>query len=254
MMNRLKSIYVRLVFFKSNIQYHLRHLLKNYTLKGIRLSINDDKTLSKDLLLSVLQGGYEDKENKVLNEKLESNDIVLELGACIGFNSITAAKINGGKVVSYEANPNLIPILKKNQELNNISFEVRNKILLGKKSNPGTIPFNISENACMSSFIDYSMSGHQVKETKLIETEFAGDAISALSPTFLMVDIEGGEEELFSQSDFLKNSSIKKILIDVSPAIIGESGCSEVVKNIMNAGFDLVTASCNDSVLYFIRK
>ena len=105
-MNRLKSIYVRLVFFKSNIQYHLRHLLKNYTLKGIRLSINDDKTLSKDLLLSVLQGGYEDKENKVLNEKLESNDIVLELGACIGFNSITAAKINGGKVVSYEANPN----------------------------------------------------------------------------------------------------------------------------------------------------
>ena len=254
MLNLLKSIYVSLIVFKSRIYYRLRHLLKTFTLKGVRLTISDDAVLSKNLLLSVLQGGYEDKENKVLKEKLEWDDIVLELGACIGFNSITAAKINGGKVVSYEANPHLIPVLKLNQELNHISFEVRNKILLGQKSVPGTIPFNISHNACMSSFIDYSMPEHRVKETKLIETEFAGDAITAIAPTFLMVDIEGGEEEFFSQPDFLKNSSIKKILIDVSPDIIGERRCSEVVKNIMNSDFDLVTGSCHDSVLYFIRK
>ena len=250
----LKSIYFNGVVYKSKIHYRLRHSLKTFTLKGVRLFINDDSVLSKDVLLSLLQGGYEDKENKIIRDNLEKGDRVLELGAGLGFNSIAIAKINGGKIVSYESNPHLISLIKRNQALNNVSFEVRNKILVNKKSGIRAIPFNIAENVCMSSVKNYSVPGFVLVETLQIETEFVDDVLKELSPTFLVVDIEGGEEEFFSQPEFLTNSPVKKIMVEVHPEIIGDNACSLIVKNIISAGFDLVTESSYGSVLYFRKK
>ena len=250
----LKSIYFNAVVYKSKIHYRLRHSLKTFTLKGVRLFINDDSILSKDVLLSLLQGGYEDKENKIIKDNLEKDDTVLELGAGLGFNSIAIAKINGGKIVSYESNPHLISLIKRNQELNNVSFDVRNKILISKKSGSRSMNFNIAENVCMSSIKNYSVPGFVLAETRQIETEFADDVFKDLSPTFLVVDIEGGEEEFFSQPELLANSPIKKIMVEVHPEIIGDNASSLIVKNIISAGFDMVTESSFGSVLYFRKN
>ena len=249
----LKSIYFNAVIYKSKILYKLRHSLKTFTLKGIRLFINDDSVLSKDVLLSLLQGGYEDKENKIIKDNLEPGDTVLELGAGLGFNSITIAKINGGKIVSYESNPYLISLIKRNQELNNVSFDVRNKILVSKKSGIRAMPFNIAVNVCMSSIKTYSVPGYVAAETRQIETEFIEDVLAELLPTFLVVDIEGGEEDFFSQPDLLTHSPVKKLMVEVHPEIIGDNACSLVVKNIISAGFNLATESSSGSVLYFSK-
>lgn len=250
----LKSFYFNAVIFKSKIHYQFRHLLKTFTLKGVKLFINDDSVLSKDVLLSLLQGGYEDKENKIIKDNLEPGDTVLELGAGLGFNSIAAAKKNSGKIVSYESNPYLISLIKRNQQLNDVSFEVRNKILVSKKSGIRAMPFNIGVNVCMSSVKNYSAPGYLVAETRQIETEFSEDVLRELSPTFLVVDIEGGEEEFFSQPDLLIHSTIHKIMVEVHPEIIGVEACSAIVKNIISAGFNLVTESSSGSVLYFNKK
>lgn len=249
----LKSFYKSAVLFKSIIQYRLRHLIKTFSLKGVKLCIND-AGLSKDVLLSVLQGGYEDIEHRIMLENLKPDDRILELGAGLGFNSIAAAKVNGGKILAYESNPYLIPLIKRNQQINHVSFEVRNKILVSQQSHFPTLSFNISDNENMSSTRQYQREGHRIKEVVEIETEYIGDVIASFSPTFLVVDIEGGEEDLFSHPDFLLKSSINKILIEVDPEIIGEDACTSVVKNILDAGFNLITRCCEDSRLYFQRK
>jgi FkbM family methyltransferase len=254
MQKLLRSGYIGLVKFKSNIQYNLRKVLKTFTLKGVRLSINDDKVLSKFVLLSVLNGGYEDKENKVIKEKLQPGDIMLELGAGLGFNSITAAKINGGKIVSYEANPYLFSLIKRNQELNQAFFEIRNKILLNVKPISSSIPFNISANFNFSSVKDYKVADHSVVEVKQIETEYLPDVLAELSPTFLMVDIEGGEQDFFSKPEIFLNSSVQKILVDLHPWVIGDDGCTSVIRNVISAGFDLETEWCCESIFYFSRR
>lgn len=250
----LKSFYKGAVLFKSKIQYRLRHQLKVHTLKGVKLSIDDDDVLSKDVLLSVLQGGYEDIENRVMLENLDPEDRILELGAGLGFNSIAAAKINGAKVLAYESNPYLIALIKRNQQINHISFEVRKKILVSQRSLTPVISFNISENENMSSVKNYQREGHKIKEVVEVETEYIGDVVASFLPTFLIVDIEGGEEDLFSHTDFLLNTSIHKILVEVDPEIIGEDACTAVVKNILDVGFNLVTRYCEDSRLFFRRK
>jgi FkbM family methyltransferase len=250
----LKSIYKDAVLLKSKMQYRLRHQLKVHTLKGIKLSIDDDATLSKNVLLSILQGGYEDIENRIMLANLDPEDKVLELGAGLGFNSIAAAKVNGGKVLAYESNPYLMTLIRCNQQYNHVSFEVRNKILVSRRSLTPTISFNISENENMSSVKNYQRDGHRIKEVVEVETEYIGDVIGSFSPTFLIVDIEGGEEDLFSNTDFLLNTSISKILIEVDPEIIGEEACTAVIKNILDAGFNLHTRYCEDSRLYFKKK
>jgi FkbM family methyltransferase len=250
----LKSIYKDAVLFKSKLQYGLRHQIKTYTLKGVRLSVDDDTVLSKDVLLSVLQRGYEDIEHRIMLQNLKPDDRVLELGAGLGFNSIAAAKINGSKILAYESNPYLVPLIRRNQLLNHVSFEVRNKILVCQKDHAPTISFNISENENMSSIKDYQREGHKIKKVIETETEYIGDVLASFSPTFLIVDIEGGEEDLFSDTDFLVQSTVQKILVEVDPEIIGEEACSIVVKNILNAGFILVTRYCEDSRLFFERK
>lgn len=250
MQNLLKSGYVGLVNFKSKIHYNLRHVLKTFTLNGVKLYI-DDPILSKDVFLSLLQGGYEDKEAKIIKEKLKPEDTVLELGAGLGFNSIIAAKINGGKITAYEANPSLIPLIKKNQHLNRITFEVRNKILVNDNSSGKTVPFNIGANVNMSSVKNYKENS--IIEVKQIETEFLPDVLTKLSPGFFIVDIEGGELDLFSIPDMLRNSSVKKILVELHPWVIGDDACTSVIKNILAAGFKMETEWCIDSVFYFSR-
>ena len=253
-MSLLKSVYTNLIVSKSKVHYRLRHLLKTFSLDGIKLTISDDKILSEFVLLSLLQGGYEDKEHKVIKEKMEASDVVLELGAGMGFNSITAAKINGGKIVSYEANPALIPLIKRNQQLNEISFEIRNKILLSQRPVSSSALFHVGKNFNTSSLKDYMMGDHSVTETIQVETAYLGDVLTELSPTFLIVDIEGAEADFFSKPDILLHSSVQKILVDLHPWVIGNDGCSEVVRNIMDAGFSMDSEWCNNSIFYFSRK
>ncbi len=251
--NPLKSAYVGFITLKSNVRYWLRHAFKTFTLKGIRLSISNDRLLSKNALLAIFQGGYEDKENKLIKEKLSQEDIVLELGAGVGFNSITAAKINGAKIVSYEANPDLLPLIRYNQQLNRISFEIRNKILLTEVTSDSLTPFNIGVNFNTSSTKDYEGADHLVIETKQIRAEYLPDILKEISPTFLMIDIEGGEIDLFNKPDIFRKSSVKKILIDLHPWVIGDDGCNKVITNILDAGFCIDIESCYNSIFYFYR-
>lgn len=252
-MKLLKRVYSYIILFYAGLYYRLRHILKTFTLKGVRLYIDDDKILSKAVLMSVLRGGYEDKENKIIREHLNPADTVLELGAGLGFNSIAAAKINAGKIISYESNPKLIPLIKRNQKLNKVAFEVRNKILVNDSSRGKTMTFFISENASMSSVKNYKAAGHVVTETIQVETVNAGEVLVDLSPQFLIMDIEGGEEEFFNQPGLLKESSVQKIMVEIHPEIIGDAGATAVIRNIVDAGFNLVTESSMGSVLFFRR-
>lgn len=253
MIKLLKSVYFNAVVFKSKIHYRLRHILKTFTLKGVKLNISNDEVLSKDVLLSLLQRGYEDKENKIIRDHIDKDDIVLELGTGLGFNSITVAKMNEGKIVSYEGNPYLIPQIKKNQELNQVFFDIRNRILVSRETGGGTLPFTVLENVCAST-LRKPPAGFKIKETKQVETESARDVLNEIKPSFLIVDIEGWEEDFFSRPDLLIDSTVKKILVELHPDIIGDDAASGVVQNIMKAGFNLVTESSYESVLFFRKR
>ena len=75
---------------------------------------------------ALFKGTYEDNERRLVRGLLKPGDRVLEIGTGIGLVSLVCAKICGaGNVLSYEANPQLERIIRKNYELNGLTPNLR---------------------------------------------------------------------------------------------------------------------------------
>jgi hypothetical protein len=79
------------------------------------------------------------------------------------------------------------------------------------------------------------------------------EVLEEVKPTYLIVDIEGGEEDFFEDCSFLQKSSIKKILLELHANIIGEEKCSMVIENIIKSGFKIRLDSSPKNVIYFFK-
>ena len=66
--------------------------------------------------------GYEDKEARAVQRLIRHGDKVLELGGGIGYiSTLAASKRNLEWVHIYEANPRLIPYIKRMHEANDVT-------------------------------------------------------------------------------------------------------------------------------------
>lgn len=102
-------------------------------LGGIYLEFGPNPPLN--LLKALSFGSYEKDEVRLLKQYVQPHDIVLELGAGIGFMGCVAQTfINCGQYVSFEANPNLIEIIRNNMQQNNVVFDIRNAVLMDESS------------------------------------------------------------------------------------------------------------------------
>jgi hypothetical protein len=79
------------------------------------------------------------------------------------------------------------------------------------------------------------------------------EVIRTYQPTFLVMDIEGGEEDLFDDCAWLDNSPIKKILIELHADIIGEEKCFMVMQHIIAKGFAMSFDGAPKNVVYFYK-
>ncbi len=66
-------------------------------------------------------GGYENVETQLFESHIKEGDVVLDLGANIGYFTLIAAKLVGvnGKVYAFEPDPTNFSFLKRNVEINN---------------------------------------------------------------------------------------------------------------------------------------
>lgn len=85
----------------------------------------DDPAISDNLRNRILQGKYERQEAKCIIEAGEQGDRLLEVGAGIGYISCLAG-ISGKftSIACVEANPELIPLIRRNHEINKVTADV----------------------------------------------------------------------------------------------------------------------------------
>ncbi len=232
-----------------DLYYKLRHLAKWKTINSIYLCI-DDGLISKKIFGNIVRGDYEIDENKILQETFTSDDVLLELGTGTGFNAIYCAKINNGKVLTYEGNPNMIPLIRKNMNKNNADFILKNEIVISKNLQNKSVSFNIVEDFWSST--SKTINANIIKKVEVPTTDI-NVIISDHKPTYLVMDIEGGEEDLFDHCDWLDNSTIRKIMIELHADIIGENKCFMVMNNIVQKGFKMYFDGSPKNVVYFFK-
>ncbi|MCT4553730.1 MAG: FkbM family methyltransferase [Pelagimonas sp.] len=194
-------------------------------------------------------GTYERKECDAVMRVVREGDRVLELGGGIGYMStLLSVKKKVAKVVTYEANPSLIPFITKVHCANGVAnVDLRNALLTPAGGAP--VPFHIRENFLASS-MDYDAEPDTVVDTVSIDQHAIAPVIDDLTPDILVCDIEGAESDLLPAGDW---SGLRAAIIELHPQWIGPSGVRAVFDAMHRGGLTYFPKASEGKVVTFRR-
>lgn len=211
-------------------------------IEGVKLQIPD--IASPIIRAAIYEGSYEEQELKIVKSKLKKDDIVMEVGTGLGLlSSYCAKKIGSQKVFTFEANPLLEQPIRDNYALNQVAPHLE-MALVGK--GVGERDFFIGDNFWSSSIFNKPQGA---KPVKLPVVSF-NEKITQINPTFLIIDIEGGEVELLEYANF---HNVKKLLIEIHSWVLSIAQIEFVHLQLSQAGFQLILNS-NREEFYFERR
>lgn len=191
-------------------------------------------------------GDYEKKEATIVSKRLEAADVVMEIGAGIGFLSAYCAKqIGSERVFAYDANPALADIVAKTYAANGVRPSFRTA-MLGRGA--GKERFFVDEEFWASSASQ--IASNKAKEITVDRIDL-NEEIARIRPTFLIVDIEGGEADLFALADL---SGVQKICVETHAHVLGNSGVTNMLANLFQQGFNLDLGMIQKYVFYLYRS
>ncbi|MCR8547126.1 FkbM family methyltransferase [Salipiger sp. P9] len=193
------------------------------------------------------EGTYERKECDAVSRVVQAGDTVLELGGGIGYMStLLSVKKKVKRVVSYEANPALIPYIKRVHAANEVgNVEVRNALLTAEGGDP--VDFHVRANFLGSS-MDREADPASVVETVKIDRHRLDTVLAEVAPTVLVCDIEGAEAEVIPAGDW---SSLRCAVIELHPQWIGQSGVQAVFDAMQRAGLTYFPKASEAKVVTF---
>jgi FkbM family methyltransferase len=200
------------------------------TYHGVKLELGDHVT--PEIRRDIYAERYERGEARWLVWELEPDDIVMEIGAGMGFiSTLCALRLGSDRVFTYEANPALIPVVEAAYELNDVRPTLVNAVLAAGE---GSVEFFVEEDFVASSVHRRSDHATPVSVPKIdINRE-----IERIQPTFMVVDIEGAEEELVPLVDW---APIHKVIIDLHPHVIGDEKTANVLAVLTDSGLEVDT-------------
>jgi FkbM family methyltransferase len=155
-----------------------------------------------------VDGVYEPECINLMLSHLEQDSLFLDIGANIGAFSIPAAKHlkkSNGKVIAVEASPTIFPYFKKNVEINNLE-NIELFSLAVTNSNHNSVDFY---EAPTEKFGTGSISP-QFQSTPIRVKTITIDSIlndqELAKVSFMKIDVEGYEAEVFEGASGLFNS------------------------------------------------
>src|SRR3989344_326562 len=196
---------------------------------------------SVDVLQLFTNGIYENLSTNLLKKEIKKGDIVLDIGAHIGYYTLIFAKLvgNNGRVYAFEPNPTNFAILKKNIELN----EYKNVVLIQKAVSDKCSKIKLF-------LADINTGDHRIYDShdgrKFIEVEsiklddYFKDFRKNIN--FIKMDIQGAEScAIYGMQKLLKKNKNLKLTSEFWPIGLKNSGIepSDYLKMLLNHGFKL---------------
>ncbi len=206
--------------------------MQNETLivKGVRIPIFPG-LLSPKIIEVLRSGKYEQKEAAQLSTIIEPGEIILEVGAGIGFiSTIASLNPNTKRIEIFEANPELKPLIETVHKINQIDKATVHSGVLLNNPTEDTVPFYVAHNFWSSSLSPSTTSSRRV-DVPAIDLN---QALRRIKPTMIICDIEGGELELFENADL---ESVTKIFIEIHQEVLGRSNIKRLFEVLSAKGF-----------------
>lgn len=197
---------------------------------GVKIAY-DPSAISDQLVQHISAGTYEREESMLIGNIVQRGERILEIGGGLGYLSTLA--MGTGKVealISYEANPKLIPLIQKTWSLNGHAGECRNSVITNTSSGR-KIDFYLRRDFWASSL---SPEPYGYEEVVQVETTNFQELLDTFKPTLIICDIEGGEGVLF---EGVRLQGVKKVFMEVHQNVLGRWGMKKLFDRFSHQDF-----------------
>lgn len=200
--------------------------------KGVK--VPHSPFLNENRIRRIAEARYEGEEISGALAVVGPEDRVIEMGAGLGIvGAVTASNARPQAILSFEANPRLLPHIRELYALNQLDdrISVRNELVIASPDRPDLMTFHLHNSYLGSSLID---PGTRKTSQVDIPTVSYEELRESFRPTVLIIDIEGGE------LDFLKHANldgIRAVVIEFHPDVYGIEGVRECKQALTGAGF-----------------
>lgn len=212
-----------------NLRLHWNRLVRTpmVTLAGVRLK--SDLSQPRFVRDGLFKRTYEQAEQVLLQQAVRPGDTVLEIGAGIGFIGLLSARLAGpaGRVVSYEANPRLQPVIEANYALNPLRPELRMRAITPDGAD---VTFHIGDNVVSSSLYQRA----ETQSAVTVPSDALDRALADLAPDVLVMDVEGAEVDLLAQGDL---APVRAAVIELHPHVVGPARIDALLSGLAARGF-----------------
>ena len=209
----------------------------------------DDHFLGQKQKRHLRRNSYEERESIAAMQAIRDDDVVIELGAGIGYMStLIAKKCDPKSIHAYEANPTLIPYIQEVHRVNEVKNATVTNAMLGPRKKSAQ-KFYIRGNYLASSMEDNvgdDLGG--IIDTVDVPVLNINTVLSEIKPTFLVCDIEGAEVDLLSKANL---SCLRAVLIELHPQWIGQEGIQAIFDVMAKHGLTYFPRASNGKVVLF---
>lgn len=196
---------------------------------GVRLHAGPG-SVSRQMRNGLYKGNYEAGERTLLPRAVQPGDRVLEIGAGIGLISLLRRRLAGpGHVASYEANPRMAEVIRRNFALNGLEPDLTMKAVT---EDGAPLRFFVDDNIISSSMIRRRDGVAEIE----VPSEAIGTCIARHRPDVIVMDVEGAELGLLRRADL---AGVKRILVEMHPHIVGKEAVAALARDVCAAGFEL---------------
>ena len=208
-------------------RWHLLIRTKTIQISGVLVSTSPSD-VARRIRKALFNGTYEDRERFFVEKYVKKNSRILEIGCGIGLVSLVARKIcTDGYILSYEANPQMEKLIRKNYALNNLvpNLEMKAVSVYGEK-----VEFYIDPEVLSSSLFDRKMSHKKA----VVESDALDDILKKIEPDTIIMDVEGAEIDLLASSRLI---GVALMIIEIHPHIVGDDKISQLNQKLETLNF-----------------
>lgn len=192
-----------------------------------------DKYFPANMLYYFLIGDYEEHDMQIIRRYIKPGDHVLELGGGVGLTGSLLGMVSGNPVSICEPNEALYPLIERTFAANDVQLNLIKAAAIADSEPAQHITFNVSKDYWWSSLVDTDNTTPVRVKTKRLS-----DLIAETKADTLLVDIEGYEVNLLSETNSL--SSIKTVVIELHTPSIGTTATGYIITALVQSGFALV--------------
>jgi FkbM family methyltransferase len=211
-------------------------------LRGNRVTLDGCQfDLSSNVILTPQKAGfwagnYEVKERIAVQQIPNLGLPVVELGGGIGVVSCVTSKHFGNPKVHVvmEANPNMIPVITRQRDLNNCNFTI---IPANLAYDGAEVPFHVNAKFLASSALD--IPDQTAQEIVRVPAMSLGAVLDqhGFDKIVLICDVEGAEVSLFEHESELIGSRVKYFVLEFHPKITGKDTVEQIQARLETLGF-----------------